>query len=59
MKTKQHYQLIRRYHTICNVLGLDEERRKEMLLLNFCVESSKELSITQLIEMCDRLNRET
>lgn len=61
MKTteKQRYSLIRKYHTICGRMGMDAEQRAEMLIINYGVESSKELTVAQLIDVCDRLDRQS
>lgn len=55
---QQRYQLIRKYHAICGKLGMSADQRTEMLIRNYNVESSKELSVSQLIDLCDKLNRE-
>lgn len=55
---QQRYQLIRKYHAICGKLAFTDEQRKDMLITAYGVESSKQLSISQLIDLCDRLNRE-
>lgn len=57
-KQQQKYQLIRKYHTLCGKLGMSDGQRTEMLIRNYNVESSKELGVSQLIDLCDKLNRE-
>lgn len=47
--------LLRKFHTLCTRLGMDADM-KLSLIGSYGVESSKDLSNAQLIEVCDRLN---
>ena len=61
MKTitdRQKAGLIRKYHTLCAKMGMQEEERREMLFNNYGVESSKELHVKELQQLCDVLDSE-
>lgn len=49
--------LVQKYHTLCSRLGLDEETRKAMLA-QYDAESSKDLSIAELIKVIVALGAE-
>lgn len=54
---KIHRDLIKKYHTLAGQLGMSNED-KLFLLAQFGVESSKDLSQHQLIDVCGTLSRE-
>ncbi len=56
-KSEQKKVLVRKYHTMCRRLGLDEETRKAMLA-QYDVESSKDLSIAELTKLIIALGAE-
>lgn len=60
MKTtdKQKTGLVRKYHTLCTKMGISDELRREMLLENYGVESSKELYVEELEHICNVLDSE-
>lgn len=47
--------LLRKFHTLCLRLGLDADS-KLALISGYGVESSKDLTNSELTELCDRLN---
>lgn len=47
--------LLKKFHTLCSRLRMDAEM-KLALLSDYGVESSKDLTNTELTELCDRLN---
>lgn len=58
MKTfieQQHGKLITKFHTLLGKAGMDEFDKRS-ILADFGVTSSKDLSVHQLIEVCDVLN---
>lgn len=58
MKTfieKQQVGLIKKFHTLMNKVGMDAFD-KECILADCGVKSTKDLSIEQLIKICDRLD---
>lgn len=50
-----HKGLLKKYHTLCNVLGFDDEA-KRAILASWGVESSRDLSQHQLIDICAKLS---
>ena len=48
-------RLIKKYHTLAGRAGMDE-RAKDALLSGYGVESSRDLEVDQLIELCNTLN---
>jgi hypothetical protein len=52
---KQKKELIKMYHTRTGALGLGDELKREMLWRNFKVQSSRDLTVEQLVELCSRL----
>jgi len=50
-----HKGLLKRYHTLCTLLGLDDEA-KRAILTSWGVESSRDLSQHQLIDICAKLS---
>lgn len=50
-----HKGLVKKYHTLCTVLGLDDEA-KSAILTSWGVESSRDLSQHQLIDICAKLS---
>jgi len=53
----QHALLIKRYHTLASKLGLDKAD-KAAILESFGVESSLDLSVQELLELCNVLERD-
>jgi hypothetical protein len=61
MKTiieRQTTGLIKKYHTLCGQLRLNEEDRRNMLVSNYGVSSSRDLEYGDLLDLCVRLERE-
>ena len=52
-----HKGLLKKFHTLCTVLGLDEEA-KMAILASWGVESSRDLSQHQLIDICAKLSEQ-
>ena len=52
-----HKGLLKKYHTLCTVLGLDEEA-KRAILASWGVESSRDLNQHQLIDICAKLSEQ-
>ncbi len=52
-----HKGLLRKYHTLCTVLGLTDEA-KRAILQSWGVESSRDLSQHQLIDICAKLSEQ-
>lgn len=50
-----HRGLLKKYHTLCTVLGLDDDA-KRAILASWCVESSRDLTQHQLIDICGKLS---
>lgn len=50
-----HKGLVKKYHTLCTVLGLDDEA-KSAILTSWGVESSRDLTQHQLIDICAKLS---
>ena len=50
-----HRGLLKKYHTLCTVLGLDDEA-KRAILTSWGVESSRDLTQHQLIDICGKLS---
>lgn len=48
---KQRNLLLKKFHTLLGVAGIDQEN-KEVILAQYGVESSRDLSIAQLTEVC-------
>lgn len=60
MKTTQpnlKTELIKKYHTLCTVRGMNKDDR-DTLLAAYSVTSSKELTEFQLIDICNKLKAE-
>lgn len=53
---RQQAWLLKRFHTLCTRIGLNVDE-KAALISGFSVESSRELSISQLQQICDALDR--
>ncbi len=49
--------LVKKYHTLCSVLGLDAEA-KRAILTSWGVESSRDLDQHQLIDICAKLSEQ-
>lgn len=49
--------LLKKFHTLCTVLGLDDEA-KRVILTSWGVESSRDLSQHQLIDICAKLSEQ-
>lgn len=52
-----HRGLVKKYHTLCTILGLDEEA-KRAILASWGVESSRDLNQHQLIDICGKLSEQ-
>lgn len=52
-----HRDLLKKYHTLCTVLGLDDEA-KRAILASWGVESSRDLTQHQLIDICAKLSEQ-
>lgn len=52
-----HKGLLKKYHTLCTVLGLDDEA-KHAILSSWGVESSRDLTQHQLIDICAKLSEQ-
>ncbi len=52
-----HRGLVKKFHTLCTVLGLDEEA-KRAILASWGVESSRDLDQHQLIDICAKLSEQ-
>lgn len=52
-----HRGLLKKFHTLCTVLGLDDEAKRAMLA-SWGVESSRDLSQHQLIDICAKLSEQ-
>ena len=52
-----HRGLLKKFHTLCMVLGLDNEAKRAMLA-SWGVESSRDLSQHQLIDICAKLSEQ-
>lgn len=56
MKTDNaHAKLLRQYHTICRILGIDAEERRA-IASGYGVNSSKDLTNQQLVELLAKLH---
>lgn len=52
-----HRGLLKKFHTLCSVLGMSEDQ-KSTLLQSWGVESSRDLSQHQLIDICAKLSEQ-
>lgn len=52
-----HRGLLKKFHTLCTVLGLDDEAKRAMLA-SWGVESSRDLNQHQLIDICAKLSEQ-
>lgn len=52
---QQQKWLLRKFHTLCTRLNMDAEM-KLALISGYGVESSKDLTNAELLELCDKLN---
>ena len=52
-----HRGLVKKYHTLCTVLGLDADA-KRAILSSWGVESSRDLTQHQLIDICAKLSEQ-
>ena len=52
-----HRELLKKFHTLCTVLGLDDEA-KRAILASWGVESSRDLTQHQLIDICAKLSEQ-
>ncbi len=52
-----HRGLLKKFHTLCTVLGLDDDA-KRAILTGWGVESSRDLSQHQLIDICAKLSEQ-
>lgn len=52
-----HRGLLKKFHTLCSVLGLTDDQKKD-ILSSWGVESSRDLSQHQLIDICAKLSEQ-
>ena len=52
-----HRGLLKKFHTLCTVLGFDDEA-KRAILTSWGVESSRDLTQHQLIDICAKLSEQ-
>ena len=52
-----HDKIIRKYHTLCRMVGLSDDERLAMLSSNYGVESSLQLETHDLIDVCGWLQK--
>ena len=52
-----HRGLLKKFHSLCTVLGLDVEAKRAMLV-SWGVESSRDLNQHQLIDICAKLSEQ-
>lgn len=52
-----HRGLLKKFHTLCSVLGLDADQ-KRVILQSWGVESSRDLDQHQLIDICAKLSEQ-
>jgi hypothetical protein len=52
-----HDKIIRKYHTLCRMVGLTDDERLAMLSANYGVESSLQLETHDLIDVCGWLQK--
>lgn len=50
-----HRGLLKKFHTLCTVLGLDEET-KRIIVRSYGVESSRDIDTHDLIDICAKLS---
>lgn len=53
---RTHKQLLKKFHVLLSQAGIDSEA-KEAILYSYNVESSKDLTAYELIEICDKLDK--
>jgi len=53
---KQQKRLLRRFHTLCSRLGMDDETKRVMLYA-YGVDSSRDLSSRDLTDLCTKLEQ--
>ncbi len=51
----EHSRLLKRFHTLCGAAGVDAEN-KQVILAQYGVSSSKDLTNYELIEVCNKLD---
>lgn len=52
-----HRGLLKKFHTLCSVLGMTDDQKKD-ILSSWGVESSRDLSQHQLIDICAKLSEQ-
>lgn len=52
-----HRGLLKKFHTLCSVLGITNDQKKD-LLASWDVESSRDLTQHQLIDICAKLSEQ-
>lgn len=52
-----HRGLLKKYHTLCSVLGMSDDQKKDVLA-SWGVESSRDLTQHQLIDICAKLSEQ-
>jgi hypothetical protein len=53
---KQQKWLLKKFHTLCTRLGLDDETKRAMLYA-YGVDSSRDLSVRDLMDLCTKLEQ--
>ncbi|MDR0871854.1 MAG: hypothetical protein LBN27_00095 [Prevotellaceae bacterium] len=51
--------LIKKFHTLCSRIGIGNDAKELLLIDNFGVSSSRDLSVGQLVMICDHLGAST
>ncbi len=51
----EHSRLLKRFHTLCGAAGVNAEN-KQLILAQYGVSSSKDLTTYELIEVCNKLD---
>ncbi len=55
---KDKNSLLKKYHTLCGRVGLNDDTRRAMLVRNYRVQSSRDLTVLELADVCNILERE-
>lgn len=58
LRDREHKRLLKKFHTLCGIVGIAQEH-KEVILEGCGVTSSKDLSVEQLLQLCNELDRLT
>lgn len=54
---KQKNQLIKKFHILLSMTHMDDEDKRDLLMKNYGVDSSKNLRVAQLVDVCSYLER--